>query len=173
MSMIPTSITYATKWSSCPSSHGTPLVSACWTSIVVTVGRREFFADAGYRVFGVDEDARSVEKARAYIHDRQASADFDTADVNHWHPPRTDWNVIYSSLWMYSCTPDRQGRKEWLQQISGWLARDGLLVISVFPRRREGLGQAPPSHRAGHRFRIVQRAQPRAGRSISHPPVLA
>ena len=46
---------------------------------MVTVGRREFFADAGYRVFGVDEDARSVEKARAYIHDRQASADFDTA----------------------------------------------------------------------------------------------
>ena len=95
----------------------------------------EIFAAAGFEVLGVDEDAGSIEKARAYCERSGADAEFVVADVDHWQPAENNLDVIYSSLWMYSCIPDRSARVRWLERVSAWLGRDGLLVISVTPRR--------------------------------------
>ena len=95
------------------------------------------FAGAGFDVLGVDEDPRSVERARAYLARCELKAEFAAADVNHWRPARADWYVIYSSLWMYSCIPGRAARLRWLEHVSGWLDPDGILVISVTKRRSQ------------------------------------
>lgn len=95
------------------------------------------FAGAGFDVFGVDEDAQSVEKARAYLARSELQAEFIAANVNQWQPARTDWDVIYSSLWMYSCMPGRAARLHWLKRVSHWLQPQGVLVISVTPRISE------------------------------------
>ncbi len=95
------------------------------------------FASAGFNVLGVDEDPQSVEKARTYLGRSELNAEFTTANVNHWRPVQVNWNVIYSSLWMYSCIPGRTARLRWLQMISNWLHPDGIVVISVTPRRSQ------------------------------------
>lgn len=107
------------------------------------------FAEAGFQVLGIDADAGSVERARVYLERSRLDAEFDAADINNWHPARFDWNVIYSSLWMYTCIPDRTARTAWLKRVSQWLDRDGLLIISVMPR---------PSQRAAKFRHLVARS---------------
>lgn len=107
------------------------------------------FADAGFDVFGIDEDTHSVEKARAYLARLELQAEFEAGNVDQWQPEGSDWDVIYSSLWMYSCIPGRAARLQWLQRVPGWLSPQGVLVISVTPR---------PSQRAAQIRNFVARA---------------
>ncbi len=95
------------------------------------------FAGAGFNVLGVDEDPRSVEKARTYLARSELQAEFTAANVNHWRPAVLNWNVIYSSLWMYSCIPGRATRLRWLQNVSDWLHPSGIIIISTTPRRSQ------------------------------------
>ncbi|MEH6824417.1 MAG: class I SAM-dependent methyltransferase [Motiliproteus sp.] len=92
------------------------------------------FARAGFGVVGIDEDARSVEKAQGYLARSELDAEFATANVDHWQPAKVDWSIIYSSLWMYSCIPGRPARLHWLQRVSDWLQPQGIIVLSVTPR---------------------------------------
>ena len=102
------------------------------------------FSEAGYEVLGVDEDASSVAKARAHLARRGYGAEFVAADVDRWQPSDGAFDVVYSSLWMYSCIPDRAARVAWLERVAGWMGEGGVMVISVTPRR------SPRSARARH-----------------------
>lgn len=99
----------------------------------------EVFARAGYRVTGVDALAEVVDRARAYAEEAGFDAEFVAADVDRWQPDRAEWDVVYTSLWMYSTVPDRAARVVWVSRLVEWAAPGGVVVISIKPRR-PGLG---------------------------------
>ncbi len=99
------------------------------------------FARAGYRVLGVDGQRQSVESARAYATREGFEAEFVAGDIDVWEPAAR-WDVVYTSLWMYSTIPDRLARVRWLRRIAGWTAPDGVLVVSVTPRAEGARGPA-------------------------------
>lgn len=94
----------------------------------------ELFSRAGYRVLGVDRLDSVIERARDYASESGFTAEFLCADVTGWQPPHKDWDVVYTSLWMYSTIPDRKARIAWLQRLASWPVADGLLVVSTMPR---------------------------------------
>lgn len=96
----------------------------------------EIFARSGFDVLAVDVQPAVIKRARAYAAQADFHADFKTADIDTWTPPSTDWDVVYTSLWMYSTIPDRGPRIAWLKRLSGWVAPGGCLVISVTPGAR-------------------------------------
>jgi len=122
-----------------------PLLQQC------TAGRRlldlyagqgreaQLFAEAGYRVTAVEEIKEVVEKAR----ERAAQVPFETVFVvgdienDTWQPPESDWDVVYTSLWMYATIPDRDRRVEWLKRMAGFPSESGVLVVSTTPRATE------------------------------------
>jgi len=94
----------------------------------------EIFARAGYHVTGVDAQPESVEAARGHARGQGFEARFVEGDIDVWEPPRRDWDVVYTSLWMYSTVPDRASRLTWLRRLGGWIAADGVMIVSVTPR---------------------------------------
>ncbi len=113
----------------------------------------EMFADAGFRVLGVDVLNEVIERARRYAQEAGFDAEFLTADVDRWEPETPGWDVVYSSLWMFSTIPDRSARHRWLERLSTWLAPDGLLVLSTTPR--PGARKAAWRQRAARTVSIV------------------
>lgn len=94
----------------------------------------EIFARAGYNVLGVEGIAEVAARAEARAKREGFSAQFIAADIETWEPPSKDWHVVYTSLWMYSCLPDRGARIAWLKRLAGFASPDGVLVVSTMPR---------------------------------------
>jgi len=94
----------------------------------------EIFARAGFKVYGVDSQEAVIARAQAYAEHVGFQAEFTAADIETWVPPQADWDIVYTSLWMYSTVPDRAARKQWLGRLSDWVASSGCLVISVTPQ---------------------------------------
>lgn len=92
------------------------------------------FAQAGFTVTGVDSMSSSITAATDYATRVGFDATFLTRDVNDWDPSET-WDVVYTSLWMYSTIPDRSRRLEWLERLSRWVSEGGIIVVSVTPRQ--------------------------------------
>jgi 2-polyprenyl-3-methyl-5-hydroxy-6-metoxy-1,4-benzoquinol methylase len=90
------------------------------------------FAEAGFEVLGVDALASSVEGAKRYAAAEGFDASFVAADIDDWTPD-AQWDVVYTSLWMYSTIPDRAARLHWLKRFTAWLKPGGVLVISTTP----------------------------------------
>jgi len=101
----------------------------------------QLFSEAGYNVTAVEGIKEVVEKARV----RAAQVPFDTVfvvgDIENytWKPPESDWDVVYTSLWMYATIPDRDRRVEWLRRMAGFPSQSGVLVVSTTPRVTERL----------------------------------
>ena len=93
----------------------------------------EIFARAGFQVLGVDAQPAVIERARTYAQESGFDAEFIHANVDEWRPDANDWDVVYTSLWMYSTIPDRDARYAWLRRLWDWVAPGGCLVISVTP----------------------------------------
>ena len=93
----------------------------------------EIFALDGYEVTGVDRLAGVVDQARHVASRRGYEAKFVVADIDDWQPLRRDWDVVYTSLWMYSTIPDSGRRVAWLRRLSEWVAPNGLLIVSARP----------------------------------------
>lgn len=93
----------------------------------------EIFARAGFAVTAVDEQSEVIKRAQAYADKAGFTADFIAADVTDWNPGATTWDVVYTSLWMYSTIPDRVARLAWLRHLSRWVGSGGILVVSVTP----------------------------------------
>ena len=100
----------------------------------------EIFSNAGYSVTAVDLFPEVIDRARRYAADNGFEADFVVADIDRWEPPSRDWDVVYTSLWMYSTVPDRAARIDWARRIASWAEPNGVLVLSV--RTRSG-GRGP------------------------------
>ena len=96
----------------------------------------------------MDAHGEIVHRAREYAATVPFDACFVIADIDSWEPDDTHWDVIYTSLWMYSTLPDSTSRVAWLKRLASWLQPDGILVISTTPR-------ADPI-RALRRHRIAQ-----------------
>lgn len=94
----------------------------------------EIFARAGFKVVAVDAQSAAVERAREYAARAGFDAEFTTADIDNWQPSDSDWDVVYTSLWMYSTIPDREARIAWLKRLSSWVASGGCLVVSYTPQ---------------------------------------
>lgn len=90
------------------------------------------FAEAGFEVLGVDALASSIEGARRYASAQGFDASFVAADIDQWTPD-DKWDVVYTSLWMYSTIPDRAARLEWLNRLGTWMKPGGVLVMSTTP----------------------------------------
>ncbi|MEO1240282.1 MAG: methyltransferase domain-containing protein [Pseudomonadota bacterium] len=108
----------------------------------------EIFARAGYDVLGVEGIADVAARAEARARREDFSAQFIAADIETWEPPSRDWDVVYTSLWMYSCLPDRDARLAWLKKLAGFASEAGVLVVSTMPRSG--------GHAAQWRHRIAQ-----------------
>lgn len=108
----------------------------------------EIFARAGYDVLGVEGIAEVAALAEARAKREDFSAQFIAADIETWEPPSRDWDVVYTSLWMYSCLPDRDARLAWLKRLAGFASEEGMLVVSTMPQ--------PGGHAAQWRHRIAQ-----------------
>ncbi|MBT8086844.1 MAG: class I SAM-dependent methyltransferase [Gammaproteobacteria bacterium] len=93
----------------------------------------EIFARTGFDVLAVDVQPAVIDRARAYAAEAGFSASFRTADIDTWTPPDTNWDIVYTSLWMYSTIPDRGSRIAWLKRLANWVAPGGCLVVSVTP----------------------------------------
>lgn len=91
------------------------------------------FSQSGYDVLAVEGVAEVATRGAARAQREQLSIEFITADINTWEPPSRDWDVVYTSLWMFSCLPDREARIAWLKRLSGFAAPNGVLVVSVMP----------------------------------------
>ncbi|MEL7535900.1 MAG: class I SAM-dependent methyltransferase [Pseudomonadota bacterium] len=94
----------------------------------------EIFARAGFAVTGVDAQPAVIDRARTYAESIGIDVEFLVADIDNWTPRAQAWDVIYTSLWMYSTVPDRAARLAWLKRFRDWLAPQGVLVISVTPQ---------------------------------------
>ena len=94
----------------------------------------EIFASAGFDVLGVDVRADVIDRARKFAEDAGFEAEFLNADVETWTPSAAAWDIVYTSLWIYSTIPDRAARRAWLERLSGWVVPGGCLVISTTPR---------------------------------------
>ncbi|MFW2405414.1 MAG: class I SAM-dependent methyltransferase [Gammaproteobacteria bacterium] len=93
----------------------------------------EIFSRTGFDVFAVDAQPAVIERARQYAREAGFAAQFTIADIDSWSPADRNWDVIYTSLWMYSTIPDRDSRVDWLRRLSGWLAPGGCMIISITP----------------------------------------
>lgn len=94
----------------------------------------EIFARAGYDVLGVEGIAEVAARAEARAKREGFPAEFIAADIETWEPSSKDWDVVYTSLWMYSCLPDRDARIVWLKRLAGFVSEEGVLVVSTMPR---------------------------------------
>lgn len=94
----------------------------------------EIFARAGYNVTGVDALPEVIDRAREYAKAAGFDAEFIAADIDEWQPAVAAWDVVYTSLWMYSTVPGRAERIAWVARLMEWAAPDGVLVVSVKPR---------------------------------------
>lgn len=94
----------------------------------------EIFAKAGYEVLAVEGLSEVAERAMKYSSQAGFEAEFLVADIDDWMPDRPS-DVVYTSLWMYSTVPGRQRRVDWLRRILSWAADDGVVIISITPRR--------------------------------------
>lgn len=96
----------------------------------------KLFSQAGYRLLGVDRLEPVIQRATAFAGEKGFSAEFLAADIDRWEPNDKDWDVVYTSLWMYSTIPDRTARRAWLYRLGQWCSAEGLLVFSTTPGGR-------------------------------------
>ena len=113
----------------------------------------EIFARAGFDVSAVDAQPAVIERAREYAKQAGFIAEFTAADIDRYTPSDSDWDVVYTSLWMYSTVPDQGARVRWLKRLSGWVKPGGCLIISTTPRPA---GIAPIArHLLAHLIRVL------------------
>lgn len=101
----------------------------------------EIFSNTGYSVTAVDLLPEVIDRARRYAADNGFEADFVVANIDSWEPPSRDWDVVYTSLWMYSTVPDRAARIDWVRRLASWAQPNGVFVLSV-RIRSGGRGEA-------------------------------
>ncbi|MEM7560394.1 MAG: class I SAM-dependent methyltransferase [Planctomycetota bacterium] len=101
----------------------------------------EIFAEAGYNVVCVDRVAESVELGRKRAASKPFKATFLVADIENptWQPPAEKWDVVYTSLWMLSTTPNREHRALWLEHLRSFGDDSSLFVVSATLRRNKKL----------------------------------
>ena len=90
----------------------------------------ELFARAGYRVTGVDRLSWMIQAARKYASEAGFEAQFAVQDFHRLNS-QTQFDVVYTSCWMYSTVQSRSNRLRFLNQCSQLAKNDGLIVISI------------------------------------------
>lgn len=95
------------------------------------------FADAGFDVTGIDQSGKMIATARQFAEKNSWDADFVHSQIDQFHT-HEKYDVVYTSLWMYSTIQGRRQRISLLKKCKGWLAEGGVIVISTVGRSTGG-----------------------------------
>jgi SAM-dependent methyltransferase len=95
-------------------------------------GGREaiFFARQGLQVAAVDFSSQMLEQARASMAQRQFTFEGWVGDIAHLDAPRESFDLVWTSMFLYSAVLTRARRVEMLQRIRNALKPGGILVVS-------------------------------------------
>ncbi|MEM9014150.1 MAG: class I SAM-dependent methyltransferase [Pseudomonadota bacterium] len=101
----------------------------------------KIFAEHGFSVTAVERLQPVAECGRARMTDAELDVRFIIEDIETWRPEQSDWDVIYTSLWMLSTVPDKAERKRWLEKIAGFGGSDAVFVVSITPHLDLGVAK--------------------------------
>lgn len=89
----------------------------------------EVFARAGFDVTAIDRCGWMIDAAKIYAEELDFATDFLVADFASFQRD-TPFEVVYTSLWMYSTVQGSENRASFLKQCRALTNADGLVVIS-------------------------------------------
>lgn len=92
------------------------------------------FAEAGYDVTAIDHLQNMIDGARKYASDSGFDCQCLVADFHHYLPD-SPFDVVYSSVWMYSTIQTSEARQKFLSQCCQCCRPGGLIVLSYISQR--------------------------------------
>ena len=94
----------------------------------------QLLADAGYTVTGLDNLQPMIDGARSLAAENGFEAEFILGDFQRFQPDQA-FDVVYTSIWMYSTLQSRSRRIRFLQKCVELCRPDGVVVVSFDPRQ--------------------------------------
>lgn len=92
------------------------------------------FAREGYTVSAIDRISWMIERAQHFAVEADFEATFTVAEFDTYCPGR-QFDVVYTSCWMYSTVQGRDQRKTFLLRCAELCSDDGVIIVSYIANR--------------------------------------
>lgn len=112
------------------------------------------FAELGFEVTGIDRLSAMVDRATSYAAEQGFEARFVATEFERYEPNEL-FDIVYTSVWMYSTVQSRTRRLRFLQKCRDLCTPNGLIVISYKVRTSSQRFQFIVRHAIARVFALV------------------